>query len=552
MSFYIQHKKTLTDALRAIKTREYYSPYFEVPSSKVYGENAKSEGVAFLKDLDGQKFVLDGHPAKGTISGEQSPYGFDLNISYPATGVDSLINESQTAYVDWQTASVEERLGVCLETLNRLNKASFKMANAVMHTTGQAFVMAFQAGGPHAQDRGLEAVAYSALALDTVGDDVIWQKPISKQDVIRVEKTFKSRGRGVGVVVGCCTFPTWNTYPAVFANLATGNTVIIKPHSSAILPVAVTVQILRQVLSEAGFNPNIVMMAGFNSRKQTQDLLMDKAVKVIDYTGGNTFGDWIQDTCRQAQVFTEKSGVNTITIESTDNFKGMCRNIAFSLSLYAGQMCTAPQNIYVPKDGIDTDEGHKSFEQVVQGIVISVEKLLDDEGRACQVLGAIQNQNTRDRVVSACAEREAILSSYPVSMEGFDNARIITPALLKATGTDDAFVQQEHFGPVAFVVPADTAEIALQSASSVSTEHGAITASVYSTNADFLHQAEDQFAEAGVNLALNFTGAIHVNQSAAFSDYHVSGRNPSGNASLTDLAFISPRFTISAVRRFKG
>ena len=42
----------------------------------------------------------------------------------------------------------------------RLNAMSFEMANAVMHTTGQAFPMAFQAGGPHAQDRGLEAVAY--------------------------------------------------------------------------------------------------------------------------------------------------------------------------------------------------------------------------------------------------------------------------------------------------------------------------------------------------------------------------------------------------------
>ena len=30
-----------------------------------------------------------------------------------------------------------------------------------MHTTGQAFVMAFQAGGPHAQDRALEALAYA-------------------------------------------------------------------------------------------------------------------------------------------------------------------------------------------------------------------------------------------------------------------------------------------------------------------------------------------------------------------------------------------------------
>ena len=30
-----------------------------------------------------------------------------------------------------------------------------------MHTSGQAYAMAFQAGGPHAQDRALEAIAYA-------------------------------------------------------------------------------------------------------------------------------------------------------------------------------------------------------------------------------------------------------------------------------------------------------------------------------------------------------------------------------------------------------
>ena len=46
------------------------------------------------------------------------------------------------------------------------------------------------------------------------------------------------------------------------------------------------------------------------------------------------------------------------------DIKGVARNIAFSLALYSGQMCTAPQNIYVPKDGIDTAEGPLSFDQV--------------------------------------------------------------------------------------------------------------------------------------------------------------------------------------------
>ena len=31
----------------------------------------------------------------------------------------------------------------------------------MQHTSGQAFVMAFQAGGAHALDRALEAIAYA-------------------------------------------------------------------------------------------------------------------------------------------------------------------------------------------------------------------------------------------------------------------------------------------------------------------------------------------------------------------------------------------------------
>ena len=65
-------------------------------------------------------------------------------------------------------------------------------------------------------------------------------------------------------------------------------------------------------------------------------------------------------------MFTEKAGVNTVVIDSTDSFKGMCFNLAFSLALYTGQMCTAPQNLYLPADGIETDEGHKSVDDVVR------------------------------------------------------------------------------------------------------------------------------------------------------------------------------------------
>jgi hypothetical protein len=63
-----------------------------------------------------------------------------------------------------------------------------------------------------------------------------------------------------------------------------------------------------------------------------------------------------------------------------------------------------------------------------------------------------------------------------------------------------------------------------------------------------MEAAIDAAVDAGVSVAFNLVGALFVNQSAAFSDFHVTGANPAGNASLTDPAFISGRFRVVGVR----
>src|SRR5690606_32262358 len=153
-------------------------------------------------------------------------------------------------------------------------------------------------------------------------------------------------------------------YPGLFASLATGNVVIVKPHPGAILPLAITVQVARAVLAEAGFDPNVVQLAAHAAGDDTaQQLAQDPSVKIIDFTGSSANGNWLEQNARQAQVYTEKAGVNQIIIDSAEDLKGVVRNLAFSLPLYSGQMCTAPQNIFVPRDGIQTAEGHVSFDE---------------------------------------------------------------------------------------------------------------------------------------------------------------------------------------------
>ena len=62
-------------------------------------------------------------------------------------------------------------------------------------------------------------------------------------------------------MIGCSTFPTWNGYPGLFASLVTGNAVVIKPHPGAILPLALTASVARDVLREEGFDADLVTLA---------------------------------------------------------------------------------------------------------------------------------------------------------------------------------------------------------------------------------------------------------------------------------------------------
>jgi phenylacetic acid degradation protein paaN len=464
--------------------------------------------------------------------------------------VDALIAAAGGALAAWRDAGVDARTGVVLEVLARLNSRSHEMAHAVMHTTGQAFPMAFQAGGPHAQDRGLEAVAYAYQAMSAVPREAVWEKPQGKRPPLRMRKRFTIAPRGVALVIGCNTFPTWNGYPGLFASLVTGNPVIVKPSSRAILPLAITVAIAREVLGEAGFSPDTVTLAVGDAEERLASTLAKRPeIRVIDYTGSSEFGEWLEREAPHAVVFTEKAGVNPIVIDSTNAYQGMLSNLAFTLSLYSGQMCTTPQNLFVPRDGIDTDEGHRSFDEVGRDLGAALDGLLSDPARSTAILGAIANRGVLERLERAGELGTLVHDSSAVEHPEHPGAIVRTPSLVAVEGPDDPVIDSEHFGPVSLLIATEGTDASLQAFSRTVREHGAITAGVYSTSEDVIHAAERVGIEAGVALSFNLTDGVYVNQSAAYSDFHATGLNPAANASLTDLAFVTPRFHVVQSRQ---
>ena len=535
---YTRHRALLDQAVAALAARGFWTPFPEIPSGKIYGETAREDGLAAYRARLGAPFALEGHPEAARVGAEVSPWGPTLGITYPAADTETLVAASRAAGAAWSAAGPEVRVGLLVEALQRLNARSFEMANAVMHTTGQAFPMAFQAGGPHAQDRGLEAVAMAWVEMSRTPATARWEKPQGKAAPIVLEKHWRIVPRGVALVIGCQTFPTWNSYPGLFASLATGNTVIVKPHPGATLPLALTVAVLRDLLAEQGLPRDVVLLAADAAEAPiTQDLVRHPAVAIVDYTGSNTFGAWVRAHADGARVYTEEAGVNTIVLAGTDDFAGMCANLAFSLALYSGQMCTAPQDIFVPKDGIATDQGRKSFDEVAAGIAAAIDALLADPARAAGVCGAIANPATLARVAAARGLGRIVRDSAP-SGEG----RSATPLLLAVDASDEAAYAEERFGPITFLVAVEDAHEGIARAARLARRKGAITAGLYDTDEARIREAADAFAQAGANLSVNLTGNIYVNQSAAFSDYHVTGLNPAGNASLTDAAFVAGRF----------
>lgn len=550
-----KHRPTLDSALAAIRSRDFWSPHPEHP--KAYGEGAAEEGKAAFDALRGTRFEIDGQPVSGDwVATEVSPYGLEMGVEYPRTdqaSAEALLAAMRSAVPAWREAGPEARALVCLEVLARICARTHEFAQAVMHTSGQAFMMAFQAGGPHAQDRGMEAVAYAYEEQVRTPGAADWSKPQGKRDPLRVSKRFTPVGRGIALLIGCNTFPTWNGYPGFFASLATGNPVLVKPHPRAVLPLALTVRIAREVLADAGFDPNLVALAAEGQDDGiAKQLAVRPEIRIVDYTGSSAFGEWLETHAPQAQVFTEKSGVNSVLVDSTDDYSGMLANLAFSLSLYSGQMCTTPQNLLIPADGITTDAGPKSFDEVVADLGAAVSKLLGDDARANALLGAIVNPQVRERVEAAQAYGEVALPTRAVPNPEFPEATVRTPVIVKLDpakpGAETGYLA-ECFGPVSFAVAVASTEEGVALLRRTIREKGAMTVSAYTTSAEVERQVEEACFDECAQLSLNLTSGVYVNQTAAFSDFHGSGGNPAANAALCDGAFVAGRFRTVEVRR---
>jgi phenylacetic acid degradation protein paaN len=545
MTLFSKHQPIITKAIEALHARTFYAAFPEHPSPAVYGETADADGQAKFKNQLGKKFEeLKQSGAMAWGGQEESPYTQEaLSISYPLFSVDSLIANSKKAFHQWRKVSAQDRAGILMESLDRAKKRFFEIAYATMHTTGQGYMMAFQASGPHAADRSLEAIAAAYEELKRLPAHAIWDKPMGKFN-IQLNKEWRAVPKGISLVIGCSTFPTWNSVTGIYGSLMTGNAVLVKPHPGAILPIAIFVAEIQNVLVENNLDPNACQLAVDTFDKMiTKELAENPEVKLIDYTGNSAFGSYLEALPGKT-VFTEKTGVNSVILDSVDDVDKAAANLAFSVNLYSGQMCTAPQNFYIPADGINSPAGKISFDDFAQKFTAQITGLVDNPKAGPFVLGAIQNKKTNERVIEAeKLPGKVILKSRALENPQFKNARTATPMVVEIDSSKKEVFSKELFGPIALLIKTKNTDESIALAQEMAMKHGAISCAAYTTDKAVHEKIADEMSLAATPVSFNLTGGIYMNQNAAFSDFHVTGGNPSGNASFTNPEYVTKRFT---------
>ena len=544
MSLYKKHQGLLNDAIKALHERTFWAAYPEHPSPKIYGETADKDGqIAFKSHLNNNYEGLL-QENEGEWRGEEdSPYlGENLNIKYPFSSSEKLIERSKKAFDVWRKVSAEDRAGILIESLERVKARFFEMAYATMHTTGQGYMMAFQASGPHGNDRALETIAAGVEEQNRFPKSAVWDKPMGKFNVT-LDKEWITVPKGPSVVIGCSTFPTWNTVPGMYASLITGNPVIIKPHPKAVYSIAIVVEELQKVLKEEGLDVHICQLGADTSEHLiTKELAEHKDVKLIDFTGNSEFGTYLEGI-KGKTVFTEKTGVNSIILDSCTNIDKVMANLAFSLSLYSGQMCTAPQNFFIPKGGVNTPEGNISFDECVSKFKEQVEGLVNNPKAGPFVLGAVQNPATLERVrKSSNLAGEMVIEPQDVENPMFAKSRTCSPSVLVVDASQKEVYSKELFGGIALFIKTKDTDESIELAAEMASNYGAISCGAYTTDNETKKLIKDKMSLAYTPVSFNLTGPIYVNQNAAFSDFHVSGGNPAGNASFTNPEYVIKRF----------
>jgi alpha-ketoglutaric semialdehyde dehydrogenase len=292
--------------------------------------------------------------------------------------------------------------------------------------------------------------------------------------------------------------PVWKVAPALVA----GNTVVLKPAELTPECAARVVDIFR----EAGLPPGVLNMVLGAGEEVGDELLQDREVRAISFTGSNEVGGHVYALAarQMKKCQCEMGGKNPVVVLSDADLGRATESVVLGAFGSSGQRCTATSRVVVEEAIAD---------EFVTRLLERVKKLRVGNGLDPAVdVGPLVDEQQMKTVLGylEIGKRQARLLAGGERMVGqeYENGYFIAPTVFDHVAWDSVIAQEEIFGPVLSVIRVANFEEALRVANSV--KYG-LSSSLYTNDARRIFEFIDRIE----------TGITHVNAPTVASEAQI-------------------------------
>ncbi|WP_222916131.1 aldehyde dehydrogenase family protein [Natrinema sp. SYSU A 869] len=417
----------------------------------------------------------------------------DVDIAYEAAA---------DAQKEWKNAPPAERERVAQGFARTLQEYEDEIVELLAHEAGGSQIMGETSVGI-TTDQANEA---ATLPRRMKGEQVDSNVP-GKENFVRREP------QGVVTVISPWNFPLNLSGRAIAPAIATGNAVVVKPASNTPITGGL---LMAKLYEEAGIPDGLINVVPGHGSDIGDPVVEHPESDVVAFTGSTPVGRGVAAKAGEnlSVAAMELGGNNAHIVTADADVEAAVDSAAFGSFVHQGQVCISINRHLVHEDVYDeyvdllTDRaaslpvGSAHDPDTVVGPII-------DESQRDEMLGYVEETVDDGATLETGGET--------VELDGVDDSLVVAPTVLSDATNDMAAACNEHFGPIAPVVPFSDVKEAIELHDD--TEYG-LSGSVHAGDVGTGMQIAERLD----------TGMVHVNDQPVNDEAHVpfSGTKASG------------------------
>jgi 1-pyrroline-5-carboxylate dehydrogenase len=327
---------------------------------------------------------------------------------------------------------------------------------------------------------------------------------------------------GVGVVIPPWNFPLAICCGMTSAAIVAGNTVVLKPASTA----PVVAALMAEIFEQAGLPPGVLNFCPGSGGEIGDFLVEHPQTRFVAFTGSMDVGLGIYERCGKVskgqiwlkRAILEMGGKDCIVVDETADLDAAADGIVYSAFGFQGQKCSACSRAIIHRD---------VYDDLLNKVVERGRKLTvgDTTGEENLFMGAVIDEASykkiNDYVQIGQKEGRMVLGQGGTGVPACEvpaGGYFVPPTIIADVDRNARLAQEEVFGPVLAVIKARDFDDGLDIANG--TIYG-LTGALYSNDRMRLERARHEFHVGNLYFNRKCTGALVDVQ--PFGGFNMSG-----------------------------